>query len=98
MLSNILVFVSLYSLKFTKDPKEPLNYLYGICLPRFTAQMKLRDYPKVSVCEEHVRHTLGELRSMVASWLGFWAFIAVAWFNPLVSELRRCKWVVLDKP
>lgn len=38
---------------------------------------------KCQFVKEHVRHTLGELRSMVASWLGFWAFIAVAWFNPL---------------
>ena len=72
-------FWSLYPfilLKFTKDPKEPLSlYLYGICLPRFTvSEMKLRDYPKVSVCERTCKtHFRGVAfyGSLMARILGF---------------------------
>ena len=28
---------------------------------------------------------------MVVRWLGFWAFIAVAWVQSLVGELRYCE-------
>ena len=75
-------------------PKEPLSlYLYGIGLPRFTlSEMKLRDYPKVSVCERtsktHFRGVefYGNLTGRI---LGFYCRGLV---QSLVSELRRHKW------
>ena len=90
-------FWSLYPFilpKFTEDPKEPLSlYLYGIGLPRFTlSEMKLRDYPKVSVCERtsktHFRGVefYGNLTGRI---LGFYCRGLV---QSLVSELRRHKW------
>ena len=43
---------------------------------------------------KHKVHFLGS--SLVAEWLGFWAFTAVAWGQSLVGELRSyklCGWV-----
>ena len=82
LLSNILVFVSLYSPKTYWGSESLRAFIYTAyaCQDLLYQKWNRDTILKCHFVKDRVRHILGELSAMAASRAGF---IVVAWFSPL---------------